>query len=638
MRIAVLAIAAAFLAMPGRADPAPRELTRDDLESWLEGFLPYAIAREDIAGAAVVVVRDGAILAERGYGFADVAKRIRVDPARTLFRTGSVGKLFTWTAVMQQVEAGKLDLDRDVNDYLDFRIPARDGQPITLRNLMTHTPGFEEPIKRLVTDRPERLPTPEDYVKAWTPARIFAPGEVPAYSNYGVTLAGYILERVTGETYDDYIDRNLFSPLGMARSTTRQPLPARLHADMSQGYQLGSGPTQPFELFGVAPAGGASTTVADMGRFMTAWLQGGRFGTTQILRAETVRQVFDTRLPILPPLNSMLLGFYEKNLNGRRIAGHGGDSQFFHSSLNLFVDEGIGVYVVVNSTGRAGGAGTLLSRFMGEFADRYFPASAVESSVGAQAAAEHARQVSGTYISSRRQESNLFSVLGFLGQVKVTLDKEGGLLVPALTDAGGEPMKWREVRPYVWEQVGGKERLAARIRNGHVELLGVDSVSPFLVLQPVPWWKSSAIFVPLLAAALTIILVSLVAWPATYLFRRHYRLWPVHAGPADRPYRWVRVAGAGVVALLAAWTVFFSQLSGNLFAYSPALDPWIALLKGATLIVCAGGTVVALWDLRARWPTASWPSRAASLLLVLAFGTVLWLAVVLKLAGLATDY
>ena len=446
MRVAVLAIATAFLAMPGRADPAPRELTRDDLESWLEGFLPYAIAREDIAGAAVVVVRNGAILAERGYGFADVAKRIRVDPARTLFRTGSVGKLFTWTAVMQQVEAGKLDLDRDVNDYLDFRIPARDGQPITLRNLMTHTPGFEEPIKRLVTDRPESLPTPEAYLKAWTPARIFAPGEVPAYSNYGVTLAGYILERVTGEKYDDYIDRNLFSPLGMARSTTRQPLPARLHADMSQGYQLGSGPTQPFELFGVAPAGGASTTVADMGRFMTAWLQGGRFGTTQVLRAETVRQVFDTRLPILPPLNSMLLGFYEKNLNGRRIAGHGGDSQFFHSSLNLFVDEGIGVYVVVNSTGRAGGAGTLLSRFMGEFADRYFPASAVESSVGAKAAAEHARQVSGTYISSRRQESNLFSVLGFLGQIKVTLDKEGGLLVPALTDTDGEPMKWREVR------------------------------------------------------------------------------------------------------------------------------------------------------------------------------------------------
>ena len=116
---------------------------------------------------------------QRGYGYADVANGIRVDPARTLFRTGSVGKLFTWTAVMQQVEAGRLDLDRDVNDYLDFRIPPRDGKPVTLRNLMTHTPGFEEAIKRLVTDRPERLATPEAYLKAWTPDGSSRPAKCP---------------------------------------------------------------------------------------------------------------------------------------------------------------------------------------------------------------------------------------------------------------------------------------------------------------------------------------------------------------------------------------------------------------------------------------------------------------------------
>ena len=142
---------------------------------------------------------------------------------------------------MQQVEAGQLELDRDVNDYLDFRIPPRDGKPITLRNLMTHTPGFEEPIKRLVTDRPEQLATPEQYLKAWIPRRIYPAGEVPAYSNYGVTLAGYIVERVTGERYDDYVERHVFAPLGMTQSTTRQVLPAHFRAHMSQGYLLGSG-------------------------------------------------------------------------------------------------------------------------------------------------------------------------------------------------------------------------------------------------------------------------------------------------------------------------------------------------------------------------------------------------------------
>src|SRR5262247_3464258 len=180
MRIAaaVFLLSSIVLSAPAGSEPAGHELTPPDVEAWLEGFLPYSLADGDIAGAAVVIVKDGEVLALRGYGDADVEKRIPVDPARSLFRTGSVGKLFTWTAIMQQVEAGRLELDRDVNDYLDFRIPARDGEPITLRNLMTHTPGFEEPVKRLVTDRPERLLTPEQYVKAWVPRRIFPPGEV----------------------------------------------------------------------------------------------------------------------------------------------------------------------------------------------------------------------------------------------------------------------------------------------------------------------------------------------------------------------------------------------------------------------------------------------------------------------------
>ncbi len=635
---AVLALAALALAPVAQPQTTARELSRADAESWLEGFFPYALARDDIAGAAVVIVRDGEILVQRGYGLADVATRRPVDPARTQFRTGSVGKLFTWTAVMQQVEAGKLELDRDVNDYLDFRIPPRDGKPITLRNLMTHTPGFEEPIKRLVTDRPEQLATPEQYLKAWIPRRIYPPGEVPAYSNYGVTLAGYILERVTGERYDDYVERHIFAPLGMTQSTTRQVLPAHFRAHMSQGYLRGSAGPQPFELFGVAPAGGATTTVADMGRFMIAWLQEGEFQGARILDAETARRTLGTRLPVVPPLNSMLLGFFEQGFGGRRIVGHGGDSQFFHSSLNLYPDEGIGVYLVVNSTGRDGAAGILRSSFMSEFADRYLPEPAVAATVSAADAAVHARQMVGTYQSSRRQESNFFSALAFLSQTRVGLDEQGSLFVPGLLDRHGEPMKWREVRPYVWHEVGGKERLAARLKDDRVDLFSVDSVSPFLVLQPVPWWKSSAIFGPLLAAAIAVLLVALVTWPAGALLRRHYRLWPAHAGPPGRPWRFTRIACAGVFAVLAAWALLFAQLSGNLFAYSPALDPWIAILKFATLLFCVGGTASALWDAWRGWSGRSWVMRVASVALVLAFATMLWLAAVLKLAGFGTDY
>ncbi len=635
---AVLALAAAAPTMQGHAEPAPRELTRADAQSWLDGYFPYALARGDIAGAAVVVVRDGAILAGRGYGFADVAQRIRVDPAQTLFRTGSVGKLFTWTAVMQQVEAGRLDLDRDVNEYLDFEIPPRAGEPVTLRNLMTHTPGFEEAIKRLVTDRPDRLASPEEYLKAWIPERIFPPGEVPAYSNYGVTLAGYIVERVSGERYDDYVERHVFGPLGMTQSTTRQVLPARLRDRVSRGYQLGSGPAQPFELFGVSPAGGATTTATDMARFMIAWLQEGDLDSARILRPETVRQTLGTRHPIVPPLNGMLLGFYEQDPGRLRIAGHDGDTQFFHSTLSLFVDQGVGVYVVVNSTGRDGAAGTLLSTFMSEFVDRYFPASDVQGAVDAEQAAAHARLMAGTYMSSRRQDSNFFSALGFLSQTRVTLDEDGGLLVPALVGANGEPMKWREVRPFVWHEVGGTERLAARLKDGRVETFSVDSVSPFLVLQPAPWWRSSTIFLPLLAAALAVILASILAWPVTSGLRRRYRLWPLHAGAPGRPYRFTRIAGIVQLAVLAAWAALFSQLSGNVFVFSPALDPVIATLRISTMSICVGALLLALWDVQRGWAGRGWMSRGGSVLLALAHATLLWLATVLKLAGFGTHY
>jgi len=636
--VAVLALLAAMPATLVRAEIAPRELTREDLESWLDGYFPYALARDDIAGAAVVVVRDGEMVAQRGYGLADVANGRRVDPQRTLFRTGSVGKLFTWTAILQQVEAGRLELDRDVNEYLDFRIPPRDGKPITLRDLMTHTPGFEEAIKRLVTDRPDRLATPEEYLKAWIPARIFPPGEVPAYSNYGVTLAGYLVERASGERYDDYVERHVFEPLGMTRSTTRQILPKSFRQDMSRGFVLGSGPAQPFELFGVSPAGGSTTTVTDMARFMMAWLQEGELEGARILKAETVRQALGTRHPIVPPLNGMLLGFFEQGFGGRRIVGHDGDSQYFHSTLNLYPDEGVGVYLVINSTGRDGAAVALPASFMGGFADRYFPEPAIESAVGAAAAAAHARQMAGTYMSSRGQESNFFSVLGFLTQVKVALDEDGGLLVPALLDARGEPMKWREIRPYVWKQVGGKERLAARVEGGRIEMFSVDSASPFLVMLPAPWWKSSAIFGPLLTAAIAVILVSFLAWPVTALLRRHYGLLPANAGRPGLCYRLSRLAAAGVLAALAGWTALFAQLDGNLFAFSPALDPWIALLKVSTAVLCGGGMAVAGWDARRGWSGRSRTTRGWSLLLVLAFAILVWLPVVLRLAGFGTDY
>src|SRR5580698_6595513 len=235
--------------------PAAHSLERADLEPWLDGFMPYAIERGDVAGAVVTVVKNGEVIFAKGYGLADVEKHKPVDPERTMFRPGSISKLFTWTAVMQLVEQGKLDLDHDVNEYLDFKIPPRSDGPITLRNILTHTPGFEEQIKALIVSDPKQLVPLQVYAREKTPVRIFKAGSTPAYSNYATALAGYIVERISGQPFDDYVDAHLFKPLEMSHATFRQPLPGTFEADMSKGYALASQPAKPYEIVVAAPAG-----------------------------------------------------------------------------------------------------------------------------------------------------------------------------------------------------------------------------------------------------------------------------------------------------------------------------------------------------------------------------------------------
>jgi CubicO group peptidase (beta-lactamase class C family) len=169
----------------GATPPASHPLTTQDLEAFMDGFMPLALKRGDIAGSVAIVVQGGQIIFEHGYGFADVATQKPVDPKTTIFRLASISKLFTWTAVMQLVEQHKLDLNADINTYLDFKIPEAFGRPMTMLNLMTHTPGFEDTLKNQDATDPKHLMSLEASLKSWVPTRVFPPGEVPAYSNYG---------------------------------------------------------------------------------------------------------------------------------------------------------------------------------------------------------------------------------------------------------------------------------------------------------------------------------------------------------------------------------------------------------------------------------------------------------------------
>jgi CubicO group peptidase (beta-lactamase class C family) len=615
------------------------ELTRADLEAWLDGYLPYALDNGDIAGAVVVVVKDGQVLLQKGYGYSDIEKRTPVDPAETLFRPGSVSKLFTWTAVMQLVEQGKLDLDADVNQYLDFKIPSRDGKPMTLRQIMTHTTGLEEQIRGLITSRKEEIVPLGEALKRWVPERIHVPGATPAYSNYATAVAGYIIQRVSGEPFDAYIARHIFQPLGMAHSSFSQPLQPALLAKMSKGYDKASdGKAKDYEFISLAPAGSLASTGADMGRFMLAHLQDGAYGDARILGAATAEKMHTTGQASVGPLNRMMLGFYETTVNGHRAIAHGGDTTLFHSDLELFLDDGIGIFVSMNSNGRDGATGVIRGALVRGFADRYLPGPKGSApALDAAQAKLHAQQMVGHYDSSRRPQSNLLSLVNMLGQVKVMANEDGTISVPMATGANGVPKKWREISPYLWQDVAGSDRLAADVVDGKVTRFTMEPYAPIMVFERLSTWR--ALSLPLLAASLVVVLLTVLAWPVSALVRRHYGVPYRLSGSDARAHRLARLAALAVLLSIGGTLGFVVAMLGDLEMTGAGSDKWINLLRLFATVVLPVGAAISVWNawqvLRSR---RRWLAKLWAVLLALSCLFLLWIGFANHLIGYGAYY
>lgn len=644
LALALLAGAASSNAAPAApAKPADsvaaklpaHELTKADVDAWLDGFMPYALERGNAAGAVVVVVKDGKPLTERGFGFADMAKRRPVDPETTLFKQASVSKTMTWTAVMQMVEAGKIDLDKDINAYLDFKIPPYDGKPVTMRNLMTHTAGFDEVQRGLNSYDMKDIPSLGTAVKRQVPARIYAPGSTPAYSNYGTALAGYIVERVSGLPFDDYVEQRIFAPAGMTHSTMRARLPARLEPFLANGYILGTGKPGRPELNAFAPAGGLAATGGDLGRFMIAHLANGG----PLLKPETAHLMHDSITRAIPPLNGMALGFYEQNINGYRVISHAGDSIAFHSQLWMFPDQNVGIYMSMNAAGTDKLSAAIRPHLFEAFADRYFPGAPHDGRVDAATARAHARMMAGTYNKTRRLERSFLKAAELGGQYKVTLDADGGLVFGAAQDIGGAPRKWVEIAPFVWREVGGKMRLAAKVEDGRVTRFGIDSSSPFMLFEPVPWYSSSAWLTPALLASLAALLLTALFWPITALVRRHYGMHPARSVAEWRAYRLTRALAALAVAVMIAWPVFASKLTADFSSLNGKLDGMLIALRIATPLIFVALLAVAAWNLVLVWKGAKGKfGRVWSVVLLLAAAVLLWIGVVFHLIGYGTAF
>jgi CubicO group peptidase (beta-lactamase class C family) len=611
------------------ASAAP-QLERADLEAWLDGLAPYALRQGNLAGLVVSVVKDGEVLLEKGYGYADVAAGVPMHPQRTVVRVASVSKTFTATAVMQLVEQGKVDLDRDVNEYLDFRIPPGFGRPITLRHLLTHTAGFEEP-PYIRYDPPRSL---RDHMLR-VPDRIYPPGEIPAYSNYGLNLAGYIVGRVAGAPFTDYVEKHVLSAIGMEHSSFRMTLPARLAALESRTYLLASDPPFSWDVVRQmapieAPAGGLATTAHDMTRFMLAHLQGGRVGDSQLLREQTLQLMHASSFVPIPGAQPVALGLFRTDYNGHRIIGHSGDGEGAHAEMKLLPDQNVGIFMAVNSDGATTGllpvGFGLRTTLTEQFVDRYFPAQQVADEPTMAGAHEHARLAEGEYVWSRQPQGDyqqaLFLVARFLALESTIRARDDGTIEtsPSLT-LQPHPQVWREVRPFVWREVGGRAHLLMKVEDGKVAAVWTDALPSFWINLRVPAASSAGLNAPVLLAATGVLLMTVITWAAGAIVRRRYALALSLDEQTRRAYLWSRLAALAGVLYMFGWLV---AMAGD-FASNDGATPWLRLLQLIGLACVAGVAIALRWVWRIwRVPRASWPARVWSLALALALLYLAW--------------
>jgi CubicO group peptidase (beta-lactamase class C family) len=482
--------------LPAAPLPAQGPTYRAELESFLDDLLGKEMEEYHIAGAAISVVKDGELFFTKGYGYADVAEGIPVDPEQTIFHIGSNSKVFTWTAVMQLAEQGKLDLDADINTYLDFHIPDTYPQPITLKHLMTHTSGIEDRwVDSLVTDASELISAREWLIKNF-PGRVRPPGEAAGYSNYNAMLGGYIVARVSGQPYDQYIQEHIFDPLGMVHSTVQSPIPPNLRPFVSQGYTYVDGVLQPFpDYLGQAagwPSGSLQATVTDMARFMIAHLENGRYSDesipeARILEESTARQMHSTLYTPDPRLLGTAYGLFDMSDNGQRVLGHQGYLPQHFSELLLLPDQHVGVFVVYNSLGARVGA--LTNQHMGfqrAFFDHYYPVQAVAPIQPPGDFAERADHFVGLYRLANNHVTTAEKVIGLMGALEISAPGDGTLLVPV----EGVPYRFVEVEPLYFRQVDGPFALVFREdHQGRITQAFTD-LEPQYGLVKLAWYET----------------------------------------------------------------------------------------------------------------------------------------------------
>lgn len=619
---AVFSVAVGFGGL-GHGEPALAQsaklpvavMTTEDLGTFFDEHAPREMGKADVAGAAVVVVKDGKVLFARGYGHADVEHKTPVSINDTLFRIASISKVVTSTAVMQLVEQGKINLDADVARYLDFPIPATFAKPITMRNLMSHTAGFEDTVEgRWV--QPGKLNSLRDYLVLQMPKRLFAPGTVPAYSSYGTTLAGYIVERVSGEPFETYIERHVFAPLGMQHSSFAQPLPPRLAVMLSKGYSTGAGPASPFDTAQVAPATSMSSSAMDMARFMLAHLGGTAVPGSSLLMPATLAQMHSVQFRHHPAGPGIAIGLWEMDEVAPRMIGHLGHIPRWLSAMYLLPEQRTGLFIVQNT--EAGPA--MRHALLKMFAKRYLAPPSPLAAKPRNIMADESEQMQGSYRTSERFESSPLSLSSLLEQSVVRMVRPGTLVIDTQVGLNGKPVEWHEVDSGVWQSAANPLRRHYFRKNAQGDWEMSNNRDPTRIMQKGTWHQHKLLIFSILLLSIATVLLSVLTWPLSAVLRRSSTPQPLLSPALLKVRNSMRLAG---LLTLSPWVLYggiaLVVMNDLLFVASPTCAILLRVVQVLAWLA-VGGTIGAIWAASVSWRTrdALWASRAHHALLCLA--------------------
>jgi CubicO group peptidase (beta-lactamase class C family) len=597
IRRAVTGSAALLLGLVGTAAPAAaaeqalEPASAASVRAFLDERVPALLAEFDTPGAAVAVTSRDSTLYQRGYGLADVATGRPVTADGTSFATASVAKSFTATALLQLVDAGRVEVNADVNDYLPEGVTVPDtyaGRPVTLHHLLTHTAGFEEVVTGMAADVPEQLLPLREYVLRHQPQRVQSPGRFTAYSNYGMAMVGLVVEEVTGQEFGAYMAEHVFSPLGMHRTAFAHPADARERLDVPTSYlhgDAGSTPGTDLLLNGL-PAGGAYTTVQDTARFVRALLRGGELDGTRVLSEAATAAMLRRQEGNDERLTGAGYGTWQRFLDPE-VVGHDGDLPGAHTEYAVVPELGLGIYVAVNGDGRDARPvddmrSALVTEFLQRFAGAHRPAAAIpvaglRADPGAYA---------GTYVATRTSRNDPSALKIAFDQIRVRAAADGTLQTtsPILPE-----QTWAPLGDGLYQDQTG-DRLAFVVEGGEVVGLAIDS-DPTQAYERVPWYADPHGHLLVVAGAL-VVLATTLAWPVAALFRRQRG----RSRPAPRAARLV-AAGAALICLgfaaLFAYAIVRDLLQGLLLTGSTLLQ--VPLGAAAPLTVAALAAAVVAW-------------------------------------------